>query len=240
MQPAFSGNQQASLLLGIPLTAHLEPAVAAVERARDAGDIEAEIEAMQARQVAVATELRGAPLETLKFAFEGQIIAVSLAGSPDDLVFGVFTVAVAKSVKGFVKIGEKLFARLNNNGVERLVELSAQEAEKVESAIRASGGVGTKIDDGAKACGPLGNVSHGGPLTPEQALAAGRKWLGDGYKEVGKPGSGVFVSQDGKRRFRMTGTDLEGRHGTIGPHVHFEALDNNGNPIENNHVPLLP
>jgi hypothetical protein len=214
--------------------------VAAVERARDAGDIEAEIEAMQARQVAVATELRGAPLETLKFAFEGQIIAVSLAGSPDDLVFGVFTVAVAKSVKGFVKIGEKLFARLNNNGVERLVELSAQEAEKVESAIRASGGVGTKIDDGAKACGPLGNVSHGGPLTPEQALAAGRKWLGDGYKEVGKPGSGVFVSQDGKRRFRMTGTDLEGRHGTIGPHVHFEALDNNGNPIENNHVPLLP
>jgi len=36
-------------------------------------------------------------------------------------------------------------------------------------------------------------------LTTDEALSAGQKYLGPEYREVGKPGSGVFHSADGTK-----------------------------------------
>jgi hypothetical protein len=69
------------------------------------------------------------------------------------------------------------------------------------------------------------------------ALSAGSKWLGPGYKEIAP---GVFRSADGLRQFRMTEADILGSHGSIGSHVHFEALDNMGRVIENLRLPVKP
>jgi hypothetical protein len=38
----------------------------------------------------------------------------------------------------------------------------------------------------------------------------------------------------------MTPRDLLPTHGNIGPHVHFEALNEAGKVIENLHLPVLP
>jgi filamentous hemagglutinin len=40
-------------------------------------------------------------------------------------------------------------------------------------------------------------------LTTDEALSAGQKYLGPEYREIGKPGSGVFHSADGTREFRI-------------------------------------
>jgi hypothetical protein len=79
------------------------------------------------------------------------------------------------------------------------------------------------------------------PITPEQALKGAERWLGDGYTELGNPGSGVFRSSDGLRPFRMTNGDLAGTNGPpgLGPHVHFETLQNGG-VTWNTHYPLVP
>jgi hypothetical protein len=69
------------------------------------------------------------------------------------------------------------------------------------------------------------------------ALRSGEKWLGAGYREIAP---GVFRSADGLRQFRMTTADLLPRHGNIGSHVHFEALDQAGKVIENLHLPVTP
>ena len=52
-----------------------------------------------------------------------------------------------------------------------------------------------------------------------------QKFLGKGYKEA-VPGSGRFISADGKRVFRMGTSDITGAHGG-GPHVNFETLEPN-------------
>ena len=74
--------------------------------------------------------------------------------------------------------------------------------------------------------------------TVEEALTTAQKWLGPGYKEIGKPGSGVYRSADGLRQFRMSATDVAGGHGKIGPHVHFEKFDAAGEKLKNIHTPL--
>jgi hypothetical protein len=53
-------------------------------------------------------------------------------------------------------------------------------------------------------------------------------------------GLATFRSADGLRQFRMTTSDLLPTHGTIGSHVHFEALDHLGKVIENLHLPVSP
>lgn len=79
------------------------------------------------------------------------------------------------------------------------------------------------------------------PIDAGDALQAGEKWLGKDYKEIAP---GVFRSADGMRQFRMTDSDLDPLgHGVkegIGAHVHFEALDVNGEFIENSHIPISP
>ena len=64
--------------------------------------------------------------------------------------------------------------------------------------------------------------------------------MGPKYSEVGKPGSGVYESEDGERKFHMTESDLKGWHGK-GPHVNFEVFDiTSSGPIKisNIHIPI--
>jgi len=86
--------------------------------------------------------------------------------------------------------------------------------------------------------GGLGNIgSHLLQLDPTNVLGSAVKWLDAGYKEIAP---GVYRSADGLRQFRMTASDIAGAHGSIGPHVHFEALDASGNVVENLHLPVAP
>jgi hypothetical protein len=83
----------------------------------------------------------------------------------------------------------------------------------------------------------LGNIGSHGIVDAGSALRSAEKWLGTGYKEIAP---GVFRSSDGLRQFRMTTSDLLPTHGSIGSHVHFEALDASGKVIENLHLPVTP
>ncbi|MCG7399093.1 VENN motif pre-toxin domain-containing protein [Pantoea sp. ACRSC] len=75
-------------------------------------------------------------------------------------------------------------------------------------------------------------------LTSDEALAAGLKFLGAGYKEIGKPGSGVYHSADGTKEFRIDSGSIGGAHAPGVPHVHFGVKNpETGKYISNNHVP---
>ena len=77
-------------------------------------------------------------------------------------------------------------------------------------------------------------------LTADEALEAGVKFVGPGYKEIGKPGSGVFRSADETRQFRMDNGSLSGSHPPNKPHVHLETYKPGANKhIVNNHIPYV-
>lgn len=40
-------------------------------------------------------------------------------------------------------------------------------------------------------------------LTIDEALSAGQEYLGPGYREIGKPSSGVFHCADGTKEFEL-------------------------------------
>ncbi|WP_157929797.1 hemagglutinin repeat-containing protein [Orrella dioscoreae] len=82
------------------------------------------------------------------------------------------------------------------------------------------------------------NFTSGVVLSPDEVLDAGNRYLGPNYKEIGQSGSGVFISEDGKRVFRIDKGSLDGAHAPGVPHVHFEVRDPLSNKvISNNHVP---
>lgn len=82
------------------------------------------------------------------------------------------------------------------------------------------------------------NFTSSTTLTTDEALAAGLKFLGPGYKESGKPGSGVYHSADGTKEFRIDSASIDGAHAPGVPHVHFgDKNPENGKYISNNHVP---
>ncbi len=83
----------------------------------------------------------------------------------------------------------------------------------------------------------LGNTTHASGLKPDEALSAAERWLGPGYRQIAP---GIYRSADNLRQFRIVTSDLVGAHGTIGPHIHFEALNELGAVVENLHVPLAP
>lgn len=62
-------------------------------------------------------------------------------------------------------------------------------------------------------------------LTTDEALSAGQKYLGPEYREIGKPGSGVFHSADGTKEFRIDSESISGAHAPGVPHVHFGVKD---------------
>ncbi|NDJ57630.1 hypothetical protein GWD52_11620 [Enterobacteriaceae bacterium 4M9] len=82
------------------------------------------------------------------------------------------------------------------------------------------------------------NFTSSTTLTSDEALAAGLKFLGAGYKEIGKPGSGVYHSADGTKEFRIDSGSIGGAHAPGVPHVHFGVKNpETGKYISNNHVP---
>jgi hypothetical protein len=90
------------------------------------------------------------------------------------------------------------------------------------------------------------NFTSGQSLSDDEALEAGKIWVGPNYKEaIGQnPGTptGVFRSQPDAngyvRQFRIDTNSLQGSHYPNVPHVHFEVYDSSGALVANNHVPL--
>jgi len=110
---------------------------------------------------------------------------------------------------------------------EKQIQLDASSSRKVDQVI------GETLS-GKK------NFTSSTTLTTDEALAAGQKYLGSGYKEIGKPGSGVFHSADGTKEFRIDSGSISGAHAPGVPHVHFGVKDTmTGKYISNNHVPYL-
>jgi hypothetical protein len=84
------------------------------------------------------------------------------------------------------------------------------------------------------------NITSSYRLTADEALTAGQRWVGHGYAELGKPGSGVFRSVDGTRQFRMDANSLMGNHPPRVPHVHLEIYAPGARvPSVNNHIRLV-
>lgn len=71
----------------------------------------------------------------------------------------------------------------------------------------------------------LDTLIDGGKMQTDDVLDVASKFLGDGYYEP-VPGSGGFVSKDGKRVFKMGESNILGKHGS-GSHVNFEILEPN-------------
>ncbi len=83
------------------------------------------------------------------------------------------------------------------------------------------------------------NLTSSYTLSADEALTAGQRWVGEGYTELGKPGSGVFRSADGLRQFRMDSNSLMGNHAPGVPHVHLETYAPGARvPTVNNHIPF--
>ena len=80
---------------------------------------------------------------------------------------------------------------------------------------------GLELAQAYKTLAELG-LKDGAKKTASEILELAQEFLGKGYKEA-VPGSGRFVSADGKRVFRMGTSDITGAHGG-GPHVNFETL----------------
>ena len=83
------------------------------------------------------------------------------------------------------------------------------------------------------------NLTSRYTLTADEALTAGERWVGSGYTEIGKPGSGVFRSADGTRQFRIDNGSITGAHSPGVPHVHLETVAPGSKvPVVNNHIPI--
>jgi RHS repeat-associated protein len=83
------------------------------------------------------------------------------------------------------------------------------------------------------------NLTSRYTLTADEALTAGERWVGSGYTEIGKPGSGVFRSADGTRQFRIDNGSITGAHSPGVPHVHLETIAPGSKvPVVNNHIPI--
>lgn len=84
-----------------------------------------------------------------------------------------------------------------------------------------------------------GQITSKFTVNQTEALELGQRWMGKDYKEIGKPGSGVFLSADGHRRFRIDNNSVLGNHSPHKPHVHLELVNPITNVvISNNHIVL--
>jgi hypothetical protein len=84
-----------------------------------------------------------------------------------------------------------------------------------------------------------GNITSTFTLSSSDALEAGQQFLGEGYTELGQPGSGVFRSADELRQFRIDPGSLLGEHGPGIPHFHLETFESGATvPSVNNHIPF--
>lgn len=85
-----------------------------------------------------------------------------------------------------------------------------------------------------------GDLTSTMKLSADVLLEAGQKFIGPGYKEIGKSGSGVFRSADGTRQFRIDNNSLSGNHSPGVPHGHLETYaPGAAKPTTNNHIPFF-
>jgi len=117
---------------------------------------------------------------------------------------------------------------------------------KIDLQLFANKGTSKVVDDVIKesldaAKASVGNITSKYIVTADEALSIGDKLLGQGYKEVGKVGSGVFEKQVGELtyRFRIDNNSLMGKHAPNTPHIHVEILDKYRNILVNNHIPFI-
>ena len=146
--------------------------------------------------------------------------------------------AIAKiSRVAHYSLGSK-FAR---KGIESSIDFAGRVVDSAgKHGIKIlTGPTATKVDKViVEALAGKGNLTSKLKLTADEALQAGEKWVGKGYKER-KVGSGVFVSADGQRQFRMDNNSILGNHAPDVPHVHLETLaPGQKYPIANNHIPF--
>ncbi|WP_223481448.1 MULTISPECIES: DUF637 domain-containing protein [unclassified Pseudomonas] len=108
-----------------------------------------------------------------------------------------------------------------------------------EKQIQLEAGAGQRVDQVInETLSGKKNFTSSMTLTTDEALSAGQKYLGPEYREIGKPGSGVFHSADGTKEFRIDSGSISGAHAPGVPHVHFGVKDPvTGEYISNNHVP---
>ncbi len=91
-----------------------------------------------------------------------------------------------------------------------------------------------------------GNLTSKHTLTESQALEAGEKFVGKNATEIGKPGSGVYLSKTPNgngtvNRFRIDKTSVQGAHDPWVPHVHLEVVKPGvKDALINNHIPIKP
>jgi len=84
-----------------------------------------------------------------------------------------------------------------------------------------------------------GNITSRHVLNSDQFLDAGTEFLGAGYTEIGKSGSGVYRSADGTQQFRIDNNSIQGNHAPNVPHGHLETyVQGAAKPIANNHIPF--
>lgn len=82
-----------------------------------------------------------------------------------------------------------------------------------------------------------GDIKSSFRLSSSEALSSGEQFLGPGYREIGKPGSGTYRSSDNLRQFRIDNGSIIHQQGA---HVSFEAFNvgQTTEPYVNNHVYL--
>jgi hypothetical protein len=85
-----------------------------------------------------------------------------------------------------------------------------------------------------------GKITSKYVLTENEAIELGLSFLRHGYKEIGKPGSGVYRSSNNLRQFRIDANSLNGLHDPYVPHIHIEVFDPSdiNKPFVNNHIIL--
>jgi len=114
---------------------------------------------------------------------------------------------------------------------------------KLGATLLGHGGQGVALKTEAVIAETLaskGNIISQHILTSDELLKAGEDFLGAGYKEIGKPGSGVFRSIDQTRQFRIDQGSLSGSHALGTPHGHLEVYaPGSTKPLTNNHIPFV-
>lgn len=182
-----------------------------------------------------AQDLQAMRRETLAAAFVPPALAAGLKGGGS--AAGRRIQSVAEEAKASALSGAKATTTQRTPltgptenwksfvNAEKQIQLEAGAAQRVDQVI-------SETLSGKK------NFTSSMTLTTDEALSAGQKYLGPGYREIGRPGSGVFHSADGTKEFRIDSGSISGAHAPGVPHVHFGVKDPvTGKYVSNNHVP---
>lgn len=171
------------------------------------------------------------------------------AGSGWRVALGVGMVAIDVATLGADSLVKGAIETVVKEGAETLAKEATETVVKEGAESITKEATATVAKEAAKSAGDSviaetlakrGSFTSSTTLSVDEALTAAEKYLGPGYTEIGKPGSGVFRSADGLRQFRMDANSIAGAHAPGVPHVHFENYAPGARfPTSNNHVPII-